>query len=69
MARTEAAKVREDLKTKAANTRGTPDQLISDSLLSTTVDVRAALGDMDALKLYSPSPEGQASPQEPISHH
>ncbi|KAI0214547.1 hypothetical protein LSAT2_000353 [Lamellibrachia satsuma] len=36
-ARIEAAKVREDLKTKAANTRGTPNQLISDSLLSTTV--------------------------------
>ena len=36
-AQIEAAKVREDLKTKAANTRGTPNQLISDSLLSTTV--------------------------------
>ncbi|KAI0209542.1 hypothetical protein LSAT2_005794 [Lamellibrachia satsuma] len=37
MAPIEAAKVGEDLKTKAANTRGTPNQLISDSLLSTTV--------------------------------
>ncbi|KAI0226066.1 hypothetical protein LSAT2_023229 [Lamellibrachia satsuma] len=36
-AQTEAAKIREDLKTKAANTTGTPNQLISDSLLSTTV--------------------------------
>ena len=36
-AQIEAAKVHEDLKTKAANTRGTPNQLISDSLLSTTV--------------------------------
>ena len=66
-AQIEAAKVREDLKTKAANTRGSPDQLISDSLLSTTVDIRAALGDMDPLKRTLYHQRAKHHPKNPSS--
>ena len=66
-AQVEAAKVREDLKTKAANTRGTPGQLISDSLLSTTVDVRVALVDMDALKRTLLRQRAKHHPKNPSS--
>ena len=48
VARVQANKLREHLKTKAATTRGTPGQSISDTTLSTTV--RTSLGDTDALK-------------------
>ena len=63
----EAAKVREDLKTMAANTRGTLGQLIPDSLLSTTVDVRTTLGDMDALKRTLHRQKAKHHPKNPSS--
>ena len=50
VARIKAIKVKENLKAKAATTRGTPGQLIADTILSTDVDVRAALEDPDVLK-------------------
>ena len=66
-AQIEAAKVCEDLKTKSANTRGTPGQLISDLLLSTTVDVRTAHGDMDKLKHTLRHQRAKHHPKKPSS--
>jgi len=50
IAHDQANKLMENIKAKAATTRGTPDQFISSTTLSITVDVRAALGDTEVLK-------------------
>ncbi|XP_041372748.1 uncharacterized protein LOC121386019 [Gigantopelta aegis] len=67
VASVQANKLKENLKAKAATTRGTPGQLISDTTLFTTVDVRAALGNTDALKRTLRRQKAKHHPKNPSS--
>ena len=62
-----ATQLKEELKTKAATTRGTPGQLVSDSAVTTTADVRAALGDVDVLKRTLRRQRAKNNPKNPTS--
>ena len=62
-----ATQLKEELKTKAATTRGTPGQLVSDSAVTTTADVRAALCDVDVLKRTLRRQRAKNNPKNPTS--
>ena len=62
-----ATQLKEELKTKAATTRSTPGQLVSDSAVTTTADVRAALGDVDVLKRTLRRQRAKNNPKNPTS--
>ena len=62
IATVEAVKIKASLKRKAADERGTPGQLLSDSTVHASVEVRAALGNCDVMKRnYTKYCSGNAS--------
>ena len=67
IATVEAVKIKASLKRKAADERGTPGQLLSDSTVHASVEVRAALGNCDVMKRTIRRERARHHPKNPAT--
>ena len=65
--KTAATKVRSELKHQAGTTRGTPSQLLADTTSTVSLDIRAALGEMDTVKRSLRHERAKHQPKNPAS--